>query len=618
MKRSRGFTLAVVFVASTILFIVLALALQITSSSSRALRDQVYNQLAREAAEAGGVYITECIQKGTFDTSATVRPNTKCSGAVVDLGDASEYIISTPRYRTTYEAKYIEEGVVRTSKTIGKVELLRASDGTVYKTYTYNSNQQVNQEETAETRASKRWWYFGENAIIDFGVSGTGATGKRTSGDQPRMGEGVTTVSNRQGGLMFYTNGRDVWNRNGDLMPVRTSSTNYNKNCDLPAGEFVFSSLGQGLCGSHTATQAVASFPINSAENKYIIVTNTANNNGYSYGTLYWSLVDFSSSSYPNGRITTRNASVAPPDTNGVRPTHYASEALNARPNAMGNGAVIYTYRPNNPNAVYAFGIWTLDNGSHIISGQHPTMSDNTKPIQRAYFEFNDSNGKARICGTTAQRNTHTGYGTINFNRDYTRMVIDMGGGFACSASKRAGTIQIFDISGGDTSLDQLNYWEVVSGSENRGYGYSADFSPNGRYVYTSSIAPGKLFRYDLISGDNTTIKQSERFIGDTNCASYSGSGPDGNSCLIAGGRGGGQVLRGPNDKMYVADQSASWVSVVHKPNAPNADTSEGTATNVVWNYGKFNGGLKLPSGALSLYGLPQMVTLFSPRASSY
>lgn len=168
--------------------------------------------------------------------------------------------------------------------------------------------------------------------------------------------------------------------------------------------------------------------------------------------------------------------------------------------------------------------------------------------------------------------------------------------------------------------MRQLNYWSVNKAAEARGTGYAADFSPSSRYVYTSSIYPGRLFRYDLSSGNNTTIKNSERFIGKTNCMQHPGTGIGGGSCQVASGSssaavdGGGQVLRGPDGRMYVADRGAPWISVVNRPDAISGMTSPQTAASVDWRYG----GLPLPGGALSFYGLPQMVSLYNPRFIQY
>lgn len=68
---------------------VLLAALQLASSAAAALRDQYYNTLAREAAEAGAVFMGECMKERYFDTTKTVRPGTDClgvsRGSMIDL-----------------------------------------------------------------------------------------------------------------------------------------------------------------------------------------------------------------------------------------------------------------------------------------------------------------------------------------------------------------------------------------------------------------------------------------------------------------------------------------------------------------------------------------------------
>jgi len=611
-KRFEGFTLPTVLIASLVLLGLLSSALLLSTSASNALKEQYYSQLAREAAEAGAARLAHCIRRDYFDTTKTVRPNTNCLGGVVA---APDHILKGPNYTTTFEAKYVSSGLARVTESVGMINL-RRKDGSIYKTYSYVSRQQVSQEvDPSGSRASKRWWYFGNNARVDFGTGGATVSPSLSVPSRPISHEGITTVSGRDGNLKFISDGLNIWDKNGNVMPIRAGAANFNPNCDYPTGTpFPFSPLGQGLCGSVTGTQAVASFPINREETRFIVVSNTVNANDVkNYGTLYWSLIDFAVPGYPDGVITLKNAAVAP---GGMK--RYASEALNARPNAVGNGGIIYTYRPNAPNALYAFGIWTLNNGSNIISGQHPNMSGNTKPIQFAYKEFTPANGRSVMCGSDADAFKTTSFGSINFNDSYTKLVVMMGGSDRCPRERRAGSIQVFDISAGDNDMRQMNYWSVNNGSEIRGAGYAADFSPTSRYVYTSSIYPGRLFRYDLSSGNNTTIKNSERFIGKTNCAERPGTGIAGGSCQATSyhplEEGGGQVLRGPDGKMYVADRSAPWISVVDHPDASSGATSAQTAVNVGWRHG----GLPLPGGALSYYGLPQMVSLYTPRFIQY
>lgn len=614
----KGFTLPSVLIASVILLGLLALALQLSTTSSSALKEQYYYQLAREAAEAGGIRLAECMRKGYFNTSVTVATNTNCLG--VTLPGVEDTVMSADGMHTSFSARYVLSGLARTTESVGTISLTRPN-GAVHKTYSYTSRQQMSQEmDMSGSRASKRWWFFGDNAVLDFGTSGNTVTASSTVG-RPVSHEGITVVAGREGDLKFFSDGLNVWDKNSNLIPIRPGSTNYNPNCDNPAADpFPFGGASQGLCGSVTATQAVASFPINREETRYVVVTNTANaNDTRRVGTLYWSLIDFSAAN-PNGLIIARNLAVAP---GGL--TRYASEALNARPNAEGNGAIVYTYRQNSPNQLYAFGIWSINNGSNIISGQHPTMSGNTKPIQLASQVFTSGTGQTDYCATYADSRARTGFGSINFSNDYKKMVVLMGDNHSCPQPQRAGTVHVFDISTGDAALAQKNWWKVNHPTENRGQGYSADFSPSGRYVYTSSIYPARIFRYDTSSGNNVAIKDSERFIGKSGCSDYPGPYQLGTECRVSSaalsigiGGGGGQILRAPDEKMYVADHSTPWLSVIANPEADNAATSAQTAVNVGWSYGRSAGGLKLPGAARSYYGLPQMVSLFSPRFIYY
>ena len=85
---------------------VLATALQLVSATSASLRDQYYNRLAREAAEAGSIMASNCIEDSgaaepTWTDAKPLKPNTDCNGNAVSgqspyvLGDTSAELRST-------------------------------------------------------------------------------------------------------------------------------------------------------------------------------------------------------------------------------------------------------------------------------------------------------------------------------------------------------------------------------------------------------------------------------------------------------------------------------------------------------------------------------------------
>lgn len=617
MKKNVGFVLPTVVVSSVVLMIVLAASLQLASSASMALREQYYNMLAREAAEAGAVMMGECMKTRSFNASRVIRPNTDCFG---NNKGSDATVHQSGNIQTVFEGKYTVAGRAQTATVVGKAQLKR-SDGKIYREYSYVAKQTITDSLDGNgSTGSKRWWYFGQNARLDFGVKGFHPVASTFGNRSFASAEGVTTVSDRRGNLLFFSDGLNIWNRLGSIMPIKPGSHNANPNCDAPNGNYNFgnTSLGQRLCGSTTATQAVAAFPINQEETRYVVVTNTANQGeARKYGTLYWSLIDFTPAK-PDGEIILRNYAVAP-----LHMKNYASEALNARPNEKGNGAIIYTYRQNAPNKLYAFGLWSENNGGYIISGQSPHIGGNTKNIIFSEKEFSGAPpARTRACGNDVSAFNGTGFGSVNFDKGYTRMVVFMGSNNnrSCQKWQFAGVAKVFDIRG-DNTMTQLHEWTVENSREDRGMAYSADFSPSGRYVYTASIYPARIYRYDLHAGSNYNIKQSERFIGNSGCSDYHGTGIRGTRCLITsnglagtGPEGGGQILRGPDGRMYVADRGTKHISVIDHPDADSPAVHAQTATAVGWRYA----GLPIPGGGYSFYGLPQMVTLYSPRLIQY
>lgn len=104
-RRQEAFTLPTVVIISVIMLTLMALALQMVSATSSALRTQYYQQLAREGAEAGLLRANQCIEKynsaGWSVAGKPLKPNTDCNGTVNT--SLSQYIASSGRFRITYE-----------------------------------------------------------------------------------------------------------------------------------------------------------------------------------------------------------------------------------------------------------------------------------------------------------------------------------------------------------------------------------------------------------------------------------------------------------------------------------------------------------------------------------
>lgn len=108
-------------------------------------------------------------------------------------------------------------------------------------------------------------WYFGINAGLDFS---SGTPVPDTNGSLITL-EGCATISDAFGGLLFYTDGTTVWNRNHDIMPH-----------------------GKSLAGDPSSTQSAIIVPNPSNSNTYYIFTADwfDGQNGLNYYTVDMSL----------------------------------------------------------------------------------------------------------------------------------------------------------------------------------------------------------------------------------------------------------------------------------------------------------------------------------------
>ena len=130
-------------------------------------------------------------------------------------------------------------------------------------------------------------WYFGSNAGLDFN---SGVPQPLFDGVLNTV-EGCETISTPDGALLFYTEGRNVWNRNHVVMPN-----------------------GEDLDGSFSATQSALVIPQPGSTNLYYIFTSDVvqayqdggNGNGFNY-----SIVDMNLAA-GLGDVTAKNVNLLP------------------------------------------------------------------------------------------------------------------------------------------------------------------------------------------------------------------------------------------------------------------------------------------------------------------
>lgn len=290
---------------------------------------------------------------------------------------------------------------------------------------------------------------------------------------------------------------------------------------------------GTGLNINASATQTVAAFPSIQNPGTYFVVTNTGANEVGGSGQLYYSKVDLSLDGGKGDVTAVKNVPLGG--------SSDASESLTAIPNAEGDGFWVLTAQANTPN---------------ILA-----------------FEF-DGDGPVSGTPVASAMSTNNGnqFGTLNVSEDLSQVVQLTG-----STSGRS-QVRVLNMNGATGTVEEKFSWDLPTGSGTGGSGYSADFSPAGDYVYATKIFGGaRLFRYQV--------------AGATSAADVVATEEN----LAGIGATGGQVRRGPDGRMYIANRTATALSVVNTPDA----TDPGFAGN----------GFPLAAGTSTSFGLPQTVT---------
>lgn len=541
-----AFALPMVMVASVILLTVLLTAVTAVSSLSVSLNEQVYNKLAEEAAESGLAYAQACLDINAAATWTELKSNTDCSGVEqVACPTSTRHnlcgVIDGPKLRAEFSVStpVLADRTVRATST-GKVSLLRSSNSKVSQIYTRSMTRATTQvNDPASIRATQRYWYFGDVAVFDFGVSGTSDPVMSSGPAGTGSSEGTTVVTDKKGDLIFRSDGRSVWDKTGGVMQNST-----------------------GLNANNSTTQAAVAFPLDRQGVKYAIVTNTAVNEAGGMGELYYSIIDMSL----NGGL----GAVDPLKKNIKLGTgfNYSAEALTSAPNANGDGYWVYTFTPGTRNMLaFQFKLDGTVSSSPVVS----LTSQNIPQCDPAY----------------------SGYGTLYFDKEFNRLLMSSSPAGCGAPNYNVSTLRMLDFNAYTGQLTEKYSWLAgttqLSGISNAGY--SADFSPAEKYVYATQLYPARIYRYN-IEGATTgaAVKATEEFVGFPS-SSYTG---------------GGHVRRAPNGKMYVANNTFNNISVIQQPDS--------ALTSIGW----MPSGVTLPSGVISRFGLPQMVSLYDPRVVFY
>ncbi len=557
---TKGFALPSILVASVVMLIVLVAAISAVVASRNAIQGQYFNQLAHEAAQSGIAMARMCLKQNdltvTWSDTSPLRPNTDCNGTPE---------VACPTITRHERCGVMDSAEIRTTFEVpAPVEAeggrTATAIGSVQRLRKNNSAIWQTYTHTTREHTTEVFDPSGGRANVRYWFFGEAA------GLDFGAGGGTATplAADCQGSCTAQEGSTVVTDTAGNLLFWTNGQTIW-----MADGSVMPNS--DDLFANFSTTQATAFFPLNRERSKYAVITNTAHALYENEGELYYSVIDMSLND-GKGAVTIKNQPL------WAGQSDYSSEALTAAPKTDGSGYWVITYRPGSTNLiVFEF------TGEVLAVTPHEYAA-----------------------GTTiTKRNAGTiGFGTLNFNKMYNQLVMMAGAhcitGQSCTSERGVLRIADFDTTTGVVT----NRFAWMHNSTNMS-GYSASYSPGESYIYSTALYPERLYRYKIAGASTSTdIKNSEEYIANLDTTNSGGD------------TGGGQVLRAPNNKMYVANFGGSSISVINTPDA----TTTGGMTQVQrqnaigWVYR----GQSLASGTTSRFGLPQMITLYTPRIILY
>ncbi len=310
-------------------------------------------------------------------------------------------------------------------------------------------------------------WYFGNKAGITFHTNPPSAL---TNGKLSTL-EGCASISSWNGRLLFYTDGKSVWDSTHNIM-----------------------SNGTGLKGDLSTTQAAIIVPKPDSSNIYYIFTVT--NQGGSDGIQY-SVVDMKQNSGRGDILSGRK---------NIKLKPNVCEKITAVQHANGHDYWVLTAQFGT-DSVFAYLVT-----SGVIS-QKPVFSRSGITISAGY-----------------------GVGSMKVSTDGKKIAY-------VNSLLNISAVGDFDAATGKIS----NVWGFSSPNA-----YGVEFSPNTKFLYITEFSNFRLVRYDLSAGSRAAFIASRQVVDSSTSA----------------GLMHGSLQLGPDRRIYVAQVSTNFLSVIHAPDS--------------------------------------------------
>ncbi|MFZ1381791.1 MAG: SpaA isopeptide-forming pilin-related protein [Scrofimicrobium sp.] len=365
-----------------------------------------------------------------------------------------------------------------------------------------------------QQRASDRYWGFGTNAKLDFGISGTSLPTPGQLSPVASNASGTFTVTDARGNLQFVVDSglQRIVNRDGEVMTHGGTASDKDDPID-------FGNWGEGA-------SPAAVFPLGQATGKYVVVTSSAKSNEDGY--LTYRIIDMALNGGMGGLSGNELEFMG-----GGR----ASTAVTAVPNALGTGYwVLNPLRGLNTIVAYPF-----DNEGNLGT---PVSTD--------------------IGNSSGVSSYRLGYDDIRFSRDMTQVATVSSNAEAAVAANRSRVrLMTFDAQSGKLFPADTGTFEQAMGTDEEALGlepsvgYSLEFSDDGSRLYVSSIG---------VSGVYGKVQSAT--TGSAGSRALSTFGAPVSSVYWGGG---GVVRLGADDRLYWAGNNNQILRYLENPSGEDA-----------------------------------------------
>lgn len=409
-------------------------------------------------------------------------------------------------------------------------------------------------------QAEASHWYFGNGAGLIFDVNAGTVTATADASGTIQTNEGCSSISDFNGNLLFYTDGRNVWDKNHNIMP----NANYN--------------AGTGLMGDPSSTSSGLIVPKPGNPNQYYIFTVDEPHHQNAFAFPNQGPADQSGNSVP-----TYDSSGSVPNADDGFNNGFAYSLIDLTLN-NGNGDVVTTEK-NIQLQTYDPTDQAQD--SYKCSEKITAVEHSDGQSYWVLTHFRDKFYAFRVDGSGVNTTpittqiapliTEQGYrrnaiGYMKASPDGTKIALchRQNGTTEGQNSNGTGSVRLYDFDNTTGILsNQLNLYP-------NSLPYGLEFSPDSSKLYVSSS--DSVWQFDLtatnIAGSINSVYNGLDFIG--------------------------ALQLGPDGKIYVANTIDNQrLDVINDPNELNA------GCNYVQN------GIQLAIGTSANIGLPPFIQSF-------